>query len=164
MTSEGINEIMGAAQLLSVDIGELHKTEINYCNLKDIKKVPAIETCIMKNDDQEESKLNILKAEGMRMSSSEENDFPTLIDSGFLKRQIQRKHEDVRYPCGKCDFTATRKTYLKEHIASLHEGMCYPCSQCEYKTGKKGNLRKHVESVHEGVCHPCSQCDHNASW
>ena len=39
MTSDDINEIMGAAQLLSVDIGELHKTEINYCNLKDIEKV-----------------------------------------------------------------------------------------------------------------------------
>ena len=57
----------------------------------------------------------------------------------------------MRYPCDKCEYTATTASHLKRHNESKHEEVRYPCGKCEYSATTAGVLRKHDESKHEGV-------------
>ncbi len=41
-------------------------------------------------------------------------------------------HEGVRYPCDKCEHTATAASDLKKHIEIKHDGVRYPCHECEF--------------------------------
>ena len=56
-----------------------------------------------------------------------------------------------KYPCGLCEYQATRKESLNKHERSVHEGIKYPCSQCEYQATSKSNLQKHRRSVHNEI-------------
>ena len=38
---------------------------------------------------------------------------------------------------------------LKIHIKLVHENIKYPCNRCEYKATEKGNPKTHIESVNE---------------
>ena len=38
-----------------------------------------------------------------------------------LKTHIESKHEEVRYPCEKCDYTGTAVGHLKKHIKGKHD-------------------------------------------
>ena len=55
----------------------------------------------------------------------------------ILCNQNQRKEKKSknwvsRYPCVKCEYSATRAGELKRHSDSKHEGVRYPCDKCEY--------------------------------
>ena len=47
------------------------------------------------------------------------------------------------------------------HINLIHEmsNVKFPCGQCDYKATKRGNLSTHINSRHLGVKFPCDQCD-----
>ena len=55
----------------------------------------------------------------------------------------------MRYPCDKCEYTATSAGSLKCHIESKHEWMRYPCDKCEYTGTIAADLKCHIESKHE---------------
>ena len=46
----------------------------------------------------------------------------------------------------------------------MHEGLRFPCDKCEYTASCNGNLRKHIESKHEGVRYPCDKCEYSAYY
>ena len=60
-------------------------------------------------------------------------------------------HEEERYPCSQCKYSASTASHLKTHVAYKHEGVRYPCSQCMYVAITANALKKHVESKHGGV-------------
>ena len=60
----------------------------------------------------------------------------------------KRKLEGVRYPCNKCEYSATKRNHLTEHIKNKHEGVRYPCDKCEYAATRATNLRIHIKSKH----------------
>ena len=45
----------------------------------------------------------------------------------MMKKHNEIKHEGVRYPCVKCEYSATQPIHLEQHIESKHEGVRYPC-------------------------------------
>ena len=70
---------------------------------------------------------------------------------------IRNKHEGVKYPCDKCEYSATTASNLKVHIENKLQGVRYPCDQCEYTATTKSAHN------HEWVRYPCDQCDYSAS-
>ena len=51
----------------------------------------------------------------------------------------------MRYPCDKCEHTATEAGNLNRHFISKHEKVRYPGDKWEYAATQAGNLRKHFE-------------------
>ena len=43
-----------------------------------------------------------------------------------------REKRNKKFPCGKCDYVATKSSHLKMHFLNKHEGVRYPCDQCDY--------------------------------
>ena len=43
------------------------------------------------------------------------------------------------------------KENLYKHRISVHEGIKYPCGQCEYQATRKDNLDQHKRSVHKEI-------------
>ena len=76
---------------------------------------------------------------------------PLFSEQKRLKKSKLREKRDKSYPCGECDYVATKSSHLKTHIESKHERVKYPCSHCEYAATQPGHLRKHIENKHEGV-------------
>ena len=88
---------------------------------------------------------------------------PLFSEQKRLKKSKLRDKTVKSYPCGKCDYVATKSIYLKTHIRSKHEGVRYPCDQCEFAATTAGSLKKHNEFKHKGVKHPCDQCEYAAT-
>ena len=73
-------------------------------------------------------------------------------------RKIKRsKTEGLKYPCYRCEYSATNSSLLKLHIESKHEGVRYTCDKCEYAANTASSLKRHIESQHEGVRYPCDK-------
>ena len=67
-----------------------------------------------------------------------------------LKRHVESKHEEVRFPCSQCVYIATQASDLERHVESKHEGVRYPCPKCEFIATRASYLKKHVGKNHEG--------------
>ena len=81
---------------------------------------------------------------------------PLLVGSKIIKK---RKLEWVRYPCDKCEYSATSQNNLREHIENKHEGVKYPCDICEFAASSVIYLKRHVEIKHEEVRYLCDKCE-----
>ena len=68
-----------------------------------------------------------------------------------------------RYPCGQCEYKASKLDHLNRHIKSIHEGERHPCPQCDYQGTQSASLTHHVKSVYEGMRYPCDQCNYKAT-
>jgi len=70
---------------------------------------------------------------------------PLLVGSKIIK---ERKLEEVRYPCDKCEYAATSTWDLSRHIKSYHEGVRYPCDKCvntlQLQPGKLEDILKDI--------------------
>ena len=66
-----------------------------------------------------------------------------------LRKHKQSKHEDIKFPCDKCDYVAPRKNTLKQHKESMHEGVRYPCDLCDYVATWKSCLNDHKKAKHQ---------------
>ena len=68
----------------------------------------------------------------------------------------------MSYPCSQFEYIATEAGNLKKNVESKHEGVRYPRPNCEYAAIKASHLKRHVENKHEGVRYPCMlQLQHN---
>ena len=81
-----------------------------------------------------------------------------------LTKHKQKKHEGIRYPCDHCKYVASDLSCLKQHKQTKHECVIYPCDQCEFAATTLFNLRTHKQSKHEGLRYPCDQCEHSALY
>ena len=45
-----------------------------------------------------------------------------------------------KHQCNECSFITTRASYLKRHIEAKHEDIRYPCDQCEYSSTRAFEL------------------------
>ena len=70
----------------------------------------------------------------------------------------------MRYPCGQCEYAATRLAQLTKHKQKKHEGIRYPCDHCKYVASDLSCLKQHKQTKHEGVRYPCDQCEHSALY
>ena len=77
--------------------------------------------------------------------------------------QLKSKDENVKYPCGHCDYSTSHKGRLSRHVKSKHELVKYPCNHCDHKAALKWSLSIHIKSKHEGIKYPCNQCDYKAT-
>ena len=66
-----------------------------------------------------------------------------------LRKHKQSKHEDIKFPCDKCEYVAPRKNTLKQHKESMHEGVRYPCDLCDYVATWKSCLNDHKKAKHQ---------------
>ena len=57
----------------------------------------------------------------------------------------------MKYPCGQCEYQATRKDNLDQNKRSVHDGIKYPCQQCEHQATTKSDLERHRRLVHKGI-------------
>ena len=55
-----------------------------------------------------------------------------------------------KFPCDRCNFSATRSNDLKRHKESIHEGVRYKCDQCSFSASRPSLLRKHLSKNHPG--------------
>ena len=55
-----------------------------------------------------------------------------------------------------CEYAAMEAGALKKHVESKHEEVRYPCPQCVYVGNKSSSLKKHVKNKHEEVRYPCT--------
>ena len=62
---------------------------------------------------------------------------------------VDSNHDDIRYSCDQCDYSATQKDQLKYHVESNHDETRYNCDQCDYSPTQKDQLKHHVEATHE---------------
>ena len=46
----------------------------------------------------------------------------------------------MNYPCGQCEYQATRKESLDQHKISIHEEIKYHCVQCGHQVTSMCNL------------------------
>ena len=164
MRSEDISEIMGAAQLMFVDIGELQNTDINDGKSKTNGKVSMLNAWkdFLNSFEMIPERVKHINTGQVGDNSMIQNipDVEIINKSG--ENMIQQDAEKI-YSCGECNFqTRHNSSHLKYHIRSKHEGIRYPCDQCDYKATDKGNLMKHIKSIHEGIRYPCGQCTHKA--
>ena len=81
---------------------------------------------------------------------------PLFIEQKRLKKSKLRDKRKKSFPCGKCDYVATKFSNLKTHILSKHEGTRYSCNQCKYTATDSSSLKKHIKNKHEGVRYPLS--------
>ena len=67
-----------------------------------------------------------------------------------MKVHRQAKHEDLRYPCLQCAYTATTEVNLRVHTRYIHTlGQNYlKCKVCSYATTFPGNLKTHTKGKH----------------
>ena len=77
--------------------------------------------------------------------------------SGFLRYHVRSKHDNIKYPCQKCDYEGFFVTDLKQHSLNVHkeELTSIPdpvsvakCKICKHFIGSKEKLEKHVKEQH----------------
>ena len=49
-----------------------------------------------------------------------------------------------------------KSTFFTEHIKNNHTGVKYPCDKCEFSATTEYSLKKHSESKHETVRYFCN--------
>ena len=79
----------------------------------------------------------------------------------LLNSHKQTNHDELRYPCDICEYSAPNLTHLKRHNEAQHNGIVFPCDQCPYEAATKGTLKKHMMK-HGTVKLQCDQCSHKA--
>ena len=76
---------------------------------------------------------------------------------GHLQRHVKSDHQNIQYPCEKCDKTFTDQGNLQRHVKSDHQNIQYPCDKCEKSFTDQGNLQRHAKSHNkrEIICTVC---------
>ena len=68
---------------------------------------------------------------------------PLLVGSRITKN---KKSEEMKYSCDKCEYSATRPIYLRDHIKIKHEGVRNLCDKCNFSTtSRRSSQRTHQE-------------------
>ena len=67
---------------------------------------------------------------------------------GSLLKHVGSIHENIEFPCDKCNYKATWRGSLLKHMRSNHSGFMFLCDQCDFKTIWRKSLMSHVESKH----------------
>ncbi|KAK5706161.1 hypothetical protein LTR97_001148 [Elasticomyces elasticus] len=62
----------------------------------------------------------------------------------------QRIHEEKRFLCDQCTFSARFEAHLKSHQESVHGQAMYYCRQCPRGYTSYSNLRRHYHKKHRG--------------
>ena len=68
-----------------------------------------------------------------------------------LRNHIESKHEDMKFECDRCKFTAKSKYIVTRHIQFDHENIRFPCNLCEKVFTKATTLKIHIQSLHRGI-------------
>ncbi len=72
--------------------------------------------------------------------------------AAFLRRHIDEVHEKVKYPCGLCQYEATRASHLTRHRKLRHgEGSSLPCAFCPLMFSTSDYLKRHTKRKHQEV-------------
>ena len=75
------------------------------------------------------------------------------INKHNLKTHMQSVHENVIFPCLKCEKTFSGKKALNDHIKAVHQGVKSSCRYCE-----KEFMRNPDRNRHERVVHGATSC------
>ena len=90
---------------------------------------------------------------------------PQQIVQNVSKHSQNKGEKKIKYKCGQCDFTFTRKYNLKVHIRNVHEGLnvksykSYICKKCNYVSDRNDELKLHDSNVHVGLILKCKLCN-----
>ena len=84
-----------------------------------------------------------------------------------VEKHKSSRHEGIRFPCDKFDFTATEKCHLTKHMKRTHivivrngvekvmlEEVRVPCDICDFSTTSNSHLKQHKKNKDEGVRNP----------
>ena len=75
-----------------------------------------------------------------------------------LRMHVLREHENVMFPCSKCNVTCATRPLLLKHERIVHStDPKFECKYCHKRFGDKALLARHVIS-HEEAKFPCSHC------
>lgn len=72
---------------------------------------------------------------------------------------FRNKHEEVRFDCGKCEYSAFTASNLRNHMKTKHKEVKYPCDKCQYSVSSAGLLKRHIKIILEGIRYPFDQCE-----
>jgi len=101
------------------------------------------------NQDHMQFNMNNLDEEGMKLKTTA---IPTegkvVIYTEMPEVPNATKDSDGKYPCGQCEYKATRQWNLKKHKLSVHEGIKYSCDECDYKATDQSQVKKHKKVKH----------------
>ena len=80
-------------------------------------------------------------SKGVEMQNEEEDvteetvfDEDQVSTQESVQKNIQSKHEGIKYPCNQCDYQATHQSSLQTHIAAKHSDNILQCELCDYQT------------------------------
>ena len=135
------------------------KKQIFYCSLVYFIIILTGDKSILKieTEPSSEREENIDTIEQMQTSEEKMED----ITSQKSNKKIKRTHGEA-YSCDQCEFAGSR-TGLYLHKKSKHDGVRHPCDKCEYSATTLSDLKRHKKSKHERVRYPCDQCEHAAT-
>lgn len=66
---------------------------------------------------------------------------------------------ELKYPCNKCEYTATAKPSLKRHLDFVHNGFKIKCDECNKLFSGYSPLRRHIKRDHKYEMKYCDLCD-----
>ena len=117
------------------------------------------DNCVLKietehSPEREENKYTI--EEMLNTGENKQN-----ISAQKVSKNKKRPRGEL-YSCNQCEFTGSR-TGLYLHKKSKHDGVRYPCDKCEYSATTLSDLKRHKKSKHDRVRYPCDQCEHAAT-
>ena len=182
LSNEDINEIIRTAQLLSINMRGLSKS--NNISTRSKSNELAIDISQNKNDENDKSSLDVIMNslngifdhDGGPENVNIGENFSILDESKGEEHQAKVKGKKRnrsyisqnnsgagKYQCQQCDYQSIQSYALERHVKTVHEDVRYPCNLCDYRATRKYSLKIHNEYKHQGIRYPCDQCDYKAT-
>ena len=158
LSNEDVNEIIEAAQVLSIEMTGL-------CHDKPVPSLVKTNK-VATSSKPKKSANDVYKQSDNENSGSIIDVMDSLIrifDPDYKDEEDFNTEENFGISNEPEVVEPQTKKRKRSDISRNEEGK-YQCQQCDYETRHKiSHLRKHVESFHEGVRYPCNKCDFKAT-